>query len=61
MGAGPIGALISGYLVEQIGPQMSLLVSSASMLVVIVVVGFTSGLWKLQGHTQQILVQQQDN
>lgn len=61
MGAGPIGALLSGYLVEQIGPQMALLTSSAGMLVVIVVVGFTSGLWRLQGPTPQILSPQQTN
>lgn len=61
MGAGPIGALLSGYLVEQIGPQMALLTSSAGMLVVIVVVGFTSGLWRLQGLTPQILSAQQTN
>ena len=61
MGAGPIGALLSGYLVEQIGPQMALLTSSAGMLVVIVVVGFTSGLWRLQGLTPQILSAQRTN
>jgi len=55
MGAGPIGALLSGYLVEELGPELALLTSAAGMLVVIILIGVTSGVWNLQGHTQQIV------
>ncbi len=55
MGAGPIGALLSGYLVEELGPELALLTSAGSMLVVIILIGITSGVWNLQGHTQQIV------
>jgi MFS family permease len=55
MGAGPIGALLSGYLVEELGPELALLISAGSMLVVIILIGVTSGVWNLQGHTQQIV------
>ena len=55
MGAGPVGALICGYLVELFGPQMALLIAAGSMLAVILVVGTASGLWKLEGHVHQVL------
>ena len=47
MGSGPIGALLSGYLVEQVGPQTALLICAGIMLLVMVIVGFRSSLWKL--------------
>ena len=49
MGAGPIGAVFNGFLVDQIGPQMALLTSSMLMLLVMLVVGAASSLWGLQG------------
>jgi MFS family permease len=49
MGAGPIGAVFNGFLVNQIGPQMALLTSAMLMLLVMLVVGVVSGLWRLQG------------
>lgn len=55
MGAGPIGALLSGLLVEKIGPQAALMAAGGSMLGVILLVGFTSRLWRLEGHTHQVL------
>lgn len=49
MGAGPLGAVFNGFLVEQIGPQLALLTSSCLMLLVMVIVGVRSSLWKLTG------------
>ena len=47
MGSGPIGALLSGYLVAWFGPSASLAVASLCMLVVVVLVGTQSNLWHL--------------
>jgi len=49
MGAAPIGAVFNGFLVDQIGPQMALLTSAMLMLLVMLVVGVVSGLWRLRG------------
>jgi hypothetical protein len=51
MGAGPIGALLNGFLVEQVGPQMALLFCGSAMILVMAVVGVTSGLWRLDIRT----------
>lgn len=50
MGAGPIGALLCGYLVELLGPAQALLAAAAAMFSVIVVVALVSRLWQLEGH-----------
>ena len=47
MGSGPVGALLSGYLVAWFGPSASLAVASLCMLVVVVLVGTQSNLWHL--------------
>ena len=47
MGSGPIGALLSGYLVAWFGPSASLAVASLCMLIVVVLVGTQSNLWHL--------------
>lgn len=47
MGAGPLGALIAGYLVGWVGPPMALFISSATLMVVIVAVALTSSLWNM--------------
>lgn len=60
MGAGPVGALVCGYLVVLFGPQMALMIAAGCMLAVIVVVGSTSGLWRLEGHTHQMLSEAAD-
>ncbi len=60
MGAGPVGALVCGYLVEMFGPQMALMIAAGSMLAVILVVGTASGLWRLEGHTHQRLDEASD-
>ena len=39
LGAGPLGALASGYLVSWVGPELALVVSASVMLAVLAVVG----------------------
>jgi MFS family permease len=50
MGAGPLGAVVNGYLVEQFGPQNALLLAGGAMAVVVLVVAAGSRLWVLQQH-----------
>ncbi|MFT7131395.1 MAG: MFS family permease [Cyclobacteriaceae bacterium] len=45
MGAGPVGALLSGYLVTWFGPEKALMMSCAAMLVVVSVMTLHSKLW----------------
>lgn len=47
MGAGPLGAIGSGYVVEAIGAGATLVVASVSMAFVVLVIGFTTSLWRL--------------
>lgn len=47
MGAGPIGALANGYLVDWIGPSSALLCCASTMGFVAVTVGIFSKLWQL--------------
>ena len=47
MGAGPVGALGSGFLVDQIGSQAALGVAGAGMASVVLVIGFRSSLWQM--------------
>ncbi|MFU8817514.1 MAG: MFS transporter [Pseudomonadales bacterium] len=49
MGAGPIGALVSGFLVNLVGPQMALLISACAMFGVILLISVMSSMWRLQG------------
>jgi MFS family permease len=55
MGSGPIGALFNGYLVDQVGPEIALMISSALMLSVIILLALTTSLWRLDayGSTQK--------
>jgi MFS family permease len=46
MGAGPLGALFSGYMSAWLGPENALIVSSALMMTVVTIVSLTSSLWK---------------
>ena len=48
-GAGPVGALLNGFLVDRVGPQTALLICGAGMLTIIVLVGLRSSLWHLRG------------
>ncbi len=47
MGAGPLGALLAGYLVGWVGAPLALLIASAMLMVVIVAVALTSSLWNM--------------
>ena len=47
MGAGPFGALGSGYLVDQLGAQAALGISATGMLAVVLMIGFRSSLWRM--------------
>jgi MFS family permease len=49
MGAGPLGALFSGFLVNRVGPQPALLISAVTMFVVIALVACASEMWRLRG------------
>jgi len=53
MGAGPLGALFSGFMVELFGAQVALVTSSFLMFVVILLVRIFSNLWTLEGHSVQ--------
>ena len=47
MGAGPLGALLSGYLVTWFGPLTALQISSFAMFLVSIVVFVEGSLWNL--------------
>jgi len=47
MGAGPIGALLSGFLVDLLGASMALIICSVCMLIVSIYMSFRSPLWAL--------------
>jgi len=53
MGAGPLGALLCGFLVEQYGPQQSLIICAVAMIVVMFGLMLFSRLWELHGHQLQ--------
>jgi MFS family permease len=57
MGAGPVGALLCGYLVEALGPQLALSLAAGAMLLVILIVALASSLWRLEAHAHQVLAQ----
>ena len=48
IGAGPLGALLNGYLAEQFGAQAALGVAGAGMAAVMLAIGFRSPLWRLR-------------
>ena len=47
MGAGPLGALLCGYLVAAVGAPAALVASSAALMLVVVLVALRSKLWNL--------------
>ena len=47
MGAGPVGALGSGFLVEEFGSQAAVAIAGAGMACVVLVIGFRSSLWQM--------------
>lgn len=54
MGAGPIGALLNGYLVEQLGVRGALLTCAVVMCVIMLLVSLLSSLWRLEGHRPHV-------
>ncbi len=48
MGAGPLGALLCGYLAELLGPQLAMQCAAALMLSVALLVAMSSGLWRVR-------------
>ncbi|MFN3236742.1 MAG: MFS transporter [Pseudomonadales bacterium] len=54
MGAGPIGAVVSGYLVEWFGASQALLISSTAMFMVVMTVALRSPLWLLDTSPEKL-------
>jgi len=50
MGAGPLGAVVNGYLVEHVGPQNALLLAGGAMATAMLLVRVGSRLWTLTAH-----------
>ena len=48
IGAGPLGALLNGYLAEQFGAQAALGIAGAGMAAVMLAIGFRSPLWRMR-------------
>ena len=46
MGAGPLGALLAGYLADLFGPQQAIVISAFCMASLVVVMTFASPLWR---------------
>lgn len=53
-GAGPLGALLNGVLVDQFGPQQALMMCGVLMTLIMVVIGVRSGLWRFRGHASPL-------
>ncbi len=47
LGAGPIGALLNGFLTQQLGPRMALLICAAAMFTIMLMMAIRSSLWRL--------------
>ena len=48
IGAGPVGALLNGYLAEQFGAQAALGIAGAGMVAVMLAISFRSPLWRMR-------------
>jgi len=48
LGGGPIGALISGFLIELWGPQNAVLLPAAGMIVMLLLACLFSPIWSLR-------------
>ncbi|MEQ9144302.1 MAG: MFS transporter [Parvibaculaceae bacterium] len=53
MGGGPIGALLSGFVIKLLGPLDAVLVPSSCMVVLWLSIFFFTGLWRLEARTGQ--------
>lgn len=54
MGAGPIGALANGFLVQWAGPQTALIIAGSLMCVILLTIASSSHLWRFEGHTHEL-------
>jgi MFS family permease len=54
-GAGPLGALLNGFLVHQVGPQSALLICAAAMFTIMVMMALTSSMWRLDGGAAHVV------
>jgi MFS family permease len=55
MGAGPVGALLSGTLVHAVGVHNTLLIVSVVMAVVLAWAGVATALWRFDPHRERAL------
>lgn len=53
MGAGPLGALLNGFLVDALGAQKALMCDAGLMFLVIILVSMRSELWRINGAVHQ--------
>jgi len=53
MGGGPIGAVMAGFVIQALGPLNAVLVPSSCMVVLWLVVFFSTNLWKIEAGTGQ--------
>ena len=51
MGAGPLGTLFCGYLAAEVGPQLAIQICGVAMLVVVIVIGLVTPVWRAQPST----------
>jgi len=47
LGAGPVGALLNGFLADQVGPRTALLICASAMFTIVVMIAARSTLWHL--------------
>lgn len=57
MGAGPLGTLFCGYLAAIYGPQQAIIICGIAMLVVVVLVGLGSQLWRVVYEPEKLMAQ----
>lgn len=55
-GAGPVGALLNGLLVDRVGPQGAVVVCSVAMFSVMLIVSMTSGMWRVRAGAAPVTV-----
>jgi MFS family permease len=55
-GAGPVGALLNGILVDRVGPQGAVVVCSVAMFSVMLIVSMTSGMWRVRAGAEPVAV-----
>jgi MFS family permease len=54
-GAGPVGALLNGFLVDRVGAETTLLICGGAMFTIIAMVALRSSLWHLDGAPKPLI------